>query len=166
MFNHDTFPERAPYALPPGTRALESDPTLGRRALLVGAASAGLLSVLAATWLPATLRARAAAGGDRSAAEDTSRRERLAWARELATGDLGALIAAHDTFLSVLARWGSREPELWLGWRRLAQAAIERETMPERRRLARLLLQRVADAPADVRAALGIERAALEEIIR
>lgn len=152
-----TESEAAPYALPAGTPALESSPSLGRRAFLGGALSVGVLGLAASSLLPAT-------GGRPT--RDPVQRSRLAWAREVAAGDLEELIEASETWLSVVARHGSREPGLWRGWRRLAQATIDRSSMRDRARRAKLLLHRLDDAPADVRAALEVERRRLQEIVR
>jgi hypothetical protein len=155
---HSTPP--APYALPPGTPAEERPPSFGRRAFLVGALSAGAFGVLAGSWLPAAI------GGRSQSTAGSLQRSRLAWAREVADGDLERLIEVRHTWLSVVARYGAREPQLWHGWRRLARAAVERESLRDREALARLLMHRLENAPADVRAALSIEGESLRRIMQ
>lgn len=123
--------ERAPYALPPGTPALQNDPSVTRRWMLLAAVGGLGLGVVGAylafggSKTPSTSPPPPEAGahGDLPDPRSGNGDARLAWARDLARGPLDELIAKHRTFLMVVDL-NKHDELLWDGVERLADHAL------------------------------------------
>ena len=155
----DEIKDRAPYALGPGDAALERPLSQTRRRLLLGSLGFGLAGLVVGGRLSERLRASDTAGRAASRSD-----ERLQWARTVSVGRLETLTAAWPTFLSVLARYGSRDPSLWNGWRRIAWAVLDDPNFTNRQHCIAVLVDRVREASSDVRLALEPEVRRLREV--
>ena len=128
--------ERAPYALPKGTPALQDGPFQTRRCFFISAAgtiglvgSAGFLVGRTSASPPAT---------EAELAASLAQME-LAWARAVARGPVEDLLRDYVSFLSVV-EMHETESALWLGVDRLARAALSREGEGSTKLLERLML--------------------------
>ncbi len=150
--------ERAPYALPPGSRALEDGPFGTRRAFFLSAAGAMGLVGSAGFLLG---RTSSTTRSEAELAASLARME-LAWARALARGPIEELLTEYVGYLSIVDLPDS-DAVLWLGVERLAQAALLQEGVDTKTLLDRLLVTlRNANAPS----ALSAHIPALEQRAR
>jgi hypothetical protein len=139
--DHEAATERAPYALPRGTPALQADPARTRRWLLLSFLGGTATATAAATalWLGTSRTHEPSEPRPDPMGQPPPEDPRLAWAREVASGSWDELLTHYPTFVLAVER-SPYDPQLRIGLERLIEHAVF-GTDDSSLRLARRLLR-------------------------